>query len=424
MVRQPALSSPAPPQEPPPRQLSKSAKGEEATSGDSQISTGASAADEKTAQSSIISFPRSTSASETNQGKEDKTGGGATSSSSMVPPLSSTSSAALEEIPSWTPPVWLGNLMLDGAAGGAGGTGATPASSNAAALGALATGATASASANQLPNSTSSKSANSLSKTWAAPHPHYHRLPHVFSVPVPAVPAAVYAALRERLHAPELRQLHQLQHRLLEHRNRAASVRAKIAQLEGLQERALRHANEAAERELERSWGEIEEQHRTAYEAAKEGRRAAWRQALEDECRREQEAADAATATEVADANGRHRKRPRNEAENREGLSMSTPLHQGESKPTDPGGEGADSDEADFPPSAALREAQEKEREASSLVAEKQQELEKAQENLDQLQEKRSEIVWLLKQVIKAEEKLKAKSNRKPEANQLTSKGA
>jgi hypothetical protein len=232
-----------------------------------------------------------------------------------------------------------------------------------------------------------------------------------FVVPVPAVPREIVAAVRERSHSKERARIVQLHRKLAEQRERAVAVQDSIRELEASKLDARRRAEDELDRDTAAALQEIESEVVSRYEADKAKRREAWQQKVEEEFQRELDGDQAV----------QRKKRTREEAGTVDDDGDSSDSGQKNPKPSDSASERdpgstrqpTSSDESSpplLPPSDALMAAQVDEEAAASYLKAQKELQQDAQRKLDKLQEKRGEIVWLLKQVIKAEEKAKAKT--------------
>jgi hypothetical protein len=199
-----------------------------------------------------------------------------------------------------------------------------------------------------------------------------------FSVPMKAVPAAVRQAMEEKLtglgqYSKEKKHIHQLTAKLSDQKYRLAALQSKIVALEQEKERGLKDIRINQEEKMQKSLEKLEKDMRLQFQKERDDRDQAWKQALDDEFS--------------------ERKRQRQEQYKLE------------------------DDEADRKRSALEDSVADSAKNSETVqmlekvANERREELALQQAKLDGLHETRSEIVWLLKQVIKAEDKNKVKKD-------------
>lgn len=206
--------------------------------------------------------------------------------------------------------------------------------------------------------------------------------PRSVSVPLPPIAPTVKAhiqlAIKQKLspfHA-EQQEIDYWKAKYNGQTQRVHNLQNKLAQLEQRKEQGLLDLRERQKSETAASLRIWEESLTKKYEQECEQTRKAWRKSLEDECREKRKDALQGKRKALQDE-FRVSKRPRIE---------SVP--------------------------------------STELVHEKQTELQELQHQVDELQETRTEMVWLLKQVIKAEEKHKGMDKKPQAAKTMASKQA
>jgi E3 ubiquitin-protein ligase HUWE1 len=197
----------------------------------------------------------------------------------------------------------------------------------------------------------------------------------------------------------------------------------------------IRRVELEAEKEAKAACEAMEKEIRSQYELDKKRRREEWRRQIEEECQKKFHGSASATA----DSTAPKQSRPEAEADLGDrasdsaqsdgvggigakpaGETVENPEGQDESpdRQEEPHESSSSSATPLLPPSESLLTAEATEKAATSRLTAQQEILQEAQQNVDKLQEKRGEIVWLLKQVIKAEEKAKARQQQQQQQQQ------
>ena len=196
-----------------------------------------------------------------------------------------------------------------------------------------------------------------------------------FSAPIPPVPPAVRTAIEAQLtgkgqYPQEKKQINQLSVKLSDQRQKLAAAQEKVAQLEAEKEQGLRDIRMIQEENTQKALAKVEREMRQQFRRDRDMKEQAAKQALQaefDERKRQRQAQYKLEDEEAA------RKRQKSEADVLEAVKLSESIQ-----------------------------------EKRKHVAEKREQVLAIKAKLEGLHDTRSEIVWLLKQVIKAEEKKKA----------------
>mmetsp|Transcript_19135 Transcript_19135/g.36242 ORF Transcript_19135/g.36242 Transcript_19135/m.36242 type:complete len:265 (-) Transcript_19135:27-821(-) len=223
-----------------------------------------------------------------------------------------------------------------------------------------------------------------LGDTTSSKRPHGR----LFKLQMQPVPSAIRDAIQQTIQTEEpekeehkariLRQKLQDQKRKqLIANNRLESVREK-------KEQALKDVRQLREEEAKKSLEQLEESLRSNFELEQEEQDQQWRQRVNEECEEE-------------------KKRSLQELEEKERK---------------------EDEEARAAKKGKLEKTAQEEQEASATQESSKEEIEGLQKEIETLNHNRLEIVWLLKQVIKAEEKQKAKFQANPQAKPLATKQA
>jgi hypothetical protein len=194
----------------------------------------------------------------------------------------------------------------------------------------------------------------------------------------------------QRPYQQEQQSIHQATTKLAEHQKKCAAAEKKIEALEQAKETSLQDIREQRAAETEAAVAVVEKKLRAKFEKESKERELEWKKGVEEECnnKRKRVEEDAAAASEKQ-------------------LESNKRLHaDAEAKATSEGG----SSTAPLLESEKLQQSQAKTKEV-------QEELAQSIRKVTQLNENRTEMIWLLKQAIKAEEKQKSlASEKKPEA--------
>ncbi|GKY98270.1 hypothetical protein MPSEU_000784700 [Mayamaea pseudoterrestris] len=198
------------------------------------------------------------------------------------------------------------------------------------------------------------------------------------SVSIPPVPLKVRKAIEAKLSGQgqyfhEKKHINQLMAKLADHRHKLAAMQDKVSELEAQKERGLRDIRVMQEEKTQKALEQIEADMRKQFYDDRERKEQTWKRALQDEFDGRKRQRLQQYKTEDAEA---AQKRIESEARILDAVEASDAVK-------------------------AIR----------SQAATKRAQWQALQQELETLQETKSEIVWLLKQVIKAEEKNKAKKD-------------
>jgi len=246
-------------------------------------------------------------------------------------------------------------------------------------------------------NSSSAAAAAAANKTRAYTPPLWltgEKQPHravKFSVPIPPAPAGIRAAVAKAVRvvpfSEERMNLSNLKSKLADDRDRVRAVEAEIAKLERKKERGLRDIREKRREETAAALKALEKEMTAKHEKEVREYELGWKKEIEEECNRKRKAQNQEREAKLKEEEQKEEEAKRRKLE-------------------------------------SIAAAAERQHEPSERLRALRTDLETQKKALDALQEKRTEIVWLLKQVIKAEEKQKSKMEKKPEAKTLASKQA
>jgi len=215
-----------------------------------------------------------------------------------------------------------------------------------------------------------------------------------FTLPIPPISPETYKAVvsqiskQQQPFMQEKQQLNQLQAKLADQRAKVQAAQARIRAVEQAKEEGLRDIRELRQQETQTALENIEKKLRSKHEKETRERETQWKKDIEEEC-------------------NANRKRLREQQEEQ----VKQQQDQEEKEPEEKKQKLDDDNKTESKPLKS---------------DEKKKELAELEKKLDNLNENRTEMIWLLKQVIKAEEKQKAKSsdNKKPEPRITTSKQA
>ena len=245
--------------------------------------------------------------------------------------------------------------------------------------------------------------------------PHSNKV-RQFVLPIPPVPTTTAKAIRESLastvqpFAAQQNRIRVLTSKVLDQRAKAAASQKRIVELEDEKEQGLRDIRETRQQETADIVAVVERKLRSRYNKEAAAVHAQWKENLEEECETKRKA-------------WRQQQQQEEEELKEEGQICSSQEDEPEKKRTklevdeqeneksdDTLGSNArvtSSDTANTTTTSETEttsvEPQNKEKKKSDLLREQ---LTESKAALDKLTETRSEMIWLLKQVIKAEEKL------------------
>lgn len=218
----------------------------------------------------------------------------------------------------------------------------------------------------------------------------------IFRRTIPAIPAkqqkALYQAVRQQFprrhrnkpHAEE-QQIRNFQNKIKEQRRKARDLQDKLEELEQLKEQKLKDIRKARQEEARKALDALEVKMREEFAAQVQERKSEWKRALEEECQIQRK--------RLGEELESKRKKRKEEFEAKKA-------------------------------SEAQQASVEQEKETLESDGLK-TELEDLKGKVESLNESKTEMIWLLKQVIKAEEKQKATKSageKKPEPKIFASK--
>jgi hypothetical protein len=193
----------------------------------------------------------------------------------------------------------------------------------------------------------------------------------------------------QRPYQQEQQSIHQATTKLTEHQKKCAAAEKKIQALEQAKETSLQDIREQRAEETAAAVAVVEKKLRAKFEKDSKEREVEWKKGVEEACNNKRKRVEeAATAEKEQESNKRHHA-------------------DADAKATSEGGTTASS-------TVPLLES-EKLQQSQAKTKEVQEELEQSKRKVTQLNENRTEMIWLLKQAIKAEEKEKSLAS-KPEA--------
>jgi chromosome segregation ATPase len=227
-----------------------------------------------------------------------------------------------------------------------------------------------------------------------------------FVLPIPEVPASTSHAIRQALvgsvqpFAAQQNRIRILSTKLREQREKAKTCQQKIVDLEEQKEESLRDIRETRQQEAANTVAILERRLRNRYNKELTASRAAWQQQLEAEC-------DAKRKAWHLERDEASSAKERNDADDLESVTKRAKSTELEQSATHDPSEGDSSMEASIealvqPALAAI------DIKSDGLK----NELVETEAALERLNETRTEMIWLLKQVIKAEEKRKVDHKR------------
>lgn len=192
-----------------------------------------------------------------------------------------------------------------------------------------------------------------------------------FTIPVPAAPPQVRARIQKALQVPlaqEKKQIAHLKSKLADQQKRIKAATAKVKQLEQKKERGIQDIRNVRKEEIATSLASLEKQMMEKHSQTEKELEMKWKQDIEEECNKKRREKQEEMKRKLRERDEIETKRKKQKMESLEAESM---------------------------------------RQTSKRTEEANTELAELKRNVDELQHKRTEIVWLLKQVIKAEEKQK-----------------
>lgn len=223
-----------------------------------------------------------------------------------------------------------------------------------------------------------------LGDTTSSKRPHGR----MFKLHVNPVPADVQNAIQQTVQSEEPEKEEQkariLRLKLQDQKRKQQTAKNRLESVREKKEQAIKDVRQLREEEIQKSLQQLEETLRSNFEQEQEEQDQAWRQRVQDECEQE-------------------KKRSLEELEEKERK---------------------EDDQAKEAKKAKLEKTAQEEQEASATQKSGEEEIEGLQKRIESLNHNRLEIVWLLKQVIKAEEKQKAGLQAKPQARSMAPKQA
>ena len=223
-----------------------------------------------------------------------------------------------------------------------------------------------------------------LGDTTSSKRPHGR----LFKLQMQPVPSAIRDAIRQTIQTEEPEKEEQkariLRQKLQEQKRKQLAAKHRLESVREKKEQALKDVRQLKEQEAQKSLEQLEESLRSNFELEQEEQDQQWRQRVNEECEQE-------------------KKRSLEELEEKERK---------------------EDEEARAAKKGKLDKATQEEQEASATHESSKEEIEGLQKEVDTLNHNRLEIVWLLKQVIKAEEKQKAGLQTKPQARPVANKQA
>jgi chromosome segregation ATPase len=206
----------------------------------------------------------------------------------------------------------------------------------------------------------------------------------------------------QRPYQQEQQSIHQATTKLTEYQQKCAAAEKKIQALEQAKEVSLQDIREQRAAETAAAVAVVEKKLRAEFEKESKERELEWKKGVEEDCkskRKRVEEAAAAASEKQQESNKRLRE--------------------------DAAAKGATSEEGTTGSSAVPLLVSEKLQQSQAKTKEVEEELNESKRNVTLLNENRTEMIWLLKQAIKAEEKekstIKLASEKKPEAKIDTS---
>lgn len=243
--------------------------------------------------------------------------------------------------------------------------------------------------------------------------PHSNKV-RQFVLPIPPVPTTTAKAIRESLastvqpFAAQQNRIRVLTSKVLDQRAKAAASQKRIVELEDEKEQGLRDIRETRQQETADIVAVVERKLRSRYNKEAAAVHAQWKENLEEECETKRKAWRQQQEEEELEEEGQICSSHEDEPEKKR-TKLEVDEQENE-KSDDTLGSNArvtSSDTANTTTTSETEttsvEPQNKEKKKSDLLREQ---LTESKAALDKLTETRSEMIWLLKQVIKAEEKL------------------
>ena len=244
--------------------------------------------------------------------------------------------------------------------------------------------------------------------------PHSNKV-RQFVLPIPPVPTTTAKAIRESLastvqpFAAQQNRIRVLTSKVLDQRAKAAASQKRIVELEDEKEQGLRDIRETRQQETADIVAVVERKLRSRYHKEAAAVHAQWKENLEEECETKRKAwRQQQQQQEEVEEEGQICSSHEDEPEKKR-TKLEVDEQENE-KSDDTLGSNArvtSSDTANTTTTSETEttsvEPQNKEKKKSDLLREQ---LTESKAALDKLTETRSEMIWLLKQVIKAEEKL------------------
>jgi hypothetical protein len=199
----------------------------------------------------------------------------------------------------------------------------------------------------------------------------------------------------QRPYQQEQQSIHQATAKLTEYQQKCAAAERKIQTLEQAKEASLQDIREQRTAEKAAAVAAAEKKLRAKFEKESKERELEWKKGVQEEWNAKRKRVEEAAATADSDKPQESNKRLHADAD-------------AEAKATSEGGTTGSS-------TVPLVES-EKLQQSQAKTKEVQEELEQRKRKVIQLNENRTEMIWLLKQAIKAEEKEKSNKDKKPEA--------
>lgn len=223
-----------------------------------------------------------------------------------------------------------------------------------------------------------------LGDTTSSKRPHGR----LFKLSIRPVPAAVKDTIMQQIKHEEPEKEEQkarmLRQKLQDQKYKQHAAKTRLETVQKKKEKALQDVRQKSKEEAEKKLQQLEESMRSTFEQEQEEKDTEWRTRIQEECEKE-------------------RKRSLEKLQEKERKEDEVAAVTKRSK---------------------LEKVTEKEQDAAASQAAAKEEIERLQKETETLNHDRLEIVWLLKRVIKAEEKQKAGLQGKPQARPVAPKQA
>jgi hypothetical protein len=200
----------------------------------------------------------------------------------------------------------------------------------------------------------------------------------------------------QRPYQQEQQSIHQATTKLAEHQQKCAAAEKKIQALEEAKEVSLQDIREQRAAETAAAVAVVEKKLRAEFEKESKERELEWKKGVQEDCKSKRKRVEEAAAASEKERESNKRLRE------------------------DAAAKGSTSEEGTSGGSAVPLLESEKLQQSQAKTKEVEKELTESKRKVTQLNENRTEMIWLLKQAIKAEEKEKSTirlaSEKKPEA--------